>query len=384
MTKNEYMKMLEIQLGKFSESVRQEIMEDYENHFAEALAQGKTEEEIIKELGDIQDMIDEIPEEDEKEEWMEAKGQGDIQNKVYPGEYRKMVVNGKALDVAVIASADNNIHVRYEGRKNQQVSCEEPLFYQYEKDGVFYVGVRESEAAMRNVTIGFLEHKVEIPFFKVYETGKLILEIPEGVRELEVMTGSGDIEAAQICGEELHVKTASGDVQVQKVNYKKTTVVSASGDIELQDINAEVLTVSATSGDVSTEGLTVQKLEIATSSGDIEVTRADAKETTIRTSSGDTSYSGKAAIFHGKSGSGDQEIGITNVLNQADIVSGSGDVELKLGSNTGATITAITGSGDVDVRTNYSYTQENNRFVVGDGTADINMKSGSGDIEVIL
>ena len=47
MTKNEYMKMLEIQLGKFSQSTRQEILEDYENHFAEAISQGKSEEEII-------------------------------------------------------------------------------------------------------------------------------------------------------------------------------------------------------------------------------------------------------------------------------------------------------------------------------------------------
>ena len=53
MTKSEYMKILEIQLGKFSESVRQEILEDYENHFAEAMAQGKTEEEMAKILYQI-------------------------------------------------------------------------------------------------------------------------------------------------------------------------------------------------------------------------------------------------------------------------------------------------------------------------------------------
>lgn len=157
MTKNEYMKMLEIQLGKFSESTRQEILEDYENHFAEAMSQGKSEEEIINELGDIQDMIDEIAEEDLSQENIpengmydgaddsstsEADSSGRRVISDCTGTYRKIVADCKATDVIVRTSTDDKLYVQYENY-NKAKTDNSSNFYQYEKDGVFYVGMKK-------------------------------------------------------------------------------------------------------------------------------------------------------------------------------------------------------------------------------------------------
>ena len=46
MTKAEYLRLLQEKLESFNRELQSEIMEDYEQHFAEGLAEGKSEEEI--------------------------------------------------------------------------------------------------------------------------------------------------------------------------------------------------------------------------------------------------------------------------------------------------------------------------------------------------
>lgn len=399
MTKNEYMKMLEIQLGKFSQSTRQEILEDYENHFAEAISQGKSEEEIINELGDIQDMIDEIPDEDLSQEntpensmydgaeASSAAGEDSSGRRVISDcidTYRKIVADCKATDVLVRTSADDKLYVQYENYNNSAKTDNSADFYQYEKDGVFYVGMKKNETAARNVTIGFLGFHMDIPNVRTYDSGKMIIDIPAGFKELEIVTGSGDAELSDVTGETLSVRTASGDIDMSRVKYQNINVSATSGDIELKDIAAEIFEIGATSGDAELENISAKILKLSTSSGDVEARNIVAEQTEVRTSSGDSEFSGKVAKYFGRSGSGDQEIEIEGKLSEGEFITGSGDIELKIEDNTGAEITASTGSGDVDVRTRLNVESRLNGYVVGDGSAKISVKTGSGDADILL
>ena len=56
MNKQEYMKKLQERLENFGKELQEEIMEDYRQHFAEGENEGKSEEEIIEELGNIEEM----------------------------------------------------------------------------------------------------------------------------------------------------------------------------------------------------------------------------------------------------------------------------------------------------------------------------------------
>lgn len=399
MTKNEYMKMLEIQLGKFSQSTRQEILEDYENHFAEAISQGKSEEEIINELGDIQDMIDEIPDEDLSQEntpensmydgaeASSAAGEDSSGRRVISDcidTYRKIVADCKATDVLVRTSADDKLYVQYENYNNSAKTDNSADFYQYEKDGVFYVGMKKNETAARNVTIGFLGFHMDIPNVRTYDSGKMIIDIPAGFKELEIVTGSGDAELSDVTGETLSVRTASGDIDMSRVKYQNINVSATSGDIELKDIAAEIFEIGATSGDAELENISAKILKLSTSSGDVEAINIVAEQIEVRTSSGDSEFSGKVAKYFGRSGSGDQEIEIEGKLSEGEFITGSGDIELKIKDNTGAEITASTGSGDVDVRTRLNVESRLNGYVVGDGSAKISVKTGSGDADILL
>lgn len=51
MTKSEYMNALREKLQHYNRALEMEILEDYEQHFAEGLAEGRREEDIIAEPG---------------------------------------------------------------------------------------------------------------------------------------------------------------------------------------------------------------------------------------------------------------------------------------------------------------------------------------------
>ena len=169
MTKLEYMKKLQEKLEKFGKELQEEILEDYRQHFAEGENEGKSEEEIIDELGNIEEMIRELSEEDlpegfaqldpggraenagqvtetgEEEEEQDVKDTDLKKSFSYSAYYKGIVLEGKAANVFVSRSEDNRIHVDYEVKGvSNQLNYE---YYQHEEDGVFYAGVKRRKGA---------------------------------------------------------------------------------------------------------------------------------------------------------------------------------------------------------------------------------------------
>ena len=60
MAKNNFLKELSKLLKKLPEEERIDILQDYEDHFAFGLEEGKTEEEIVKSLGSPSQIAKEI------------------------------------------------------------------------------------------------------------------------------------------------------------------------------------------------------------------------------------------------------------------------------------------------------------------------------------
>ena len=60
MTKNEYLAALNQALANYSPSFKKDILDAFEAHFQEGISEGRSEEEIMNDLGTIDDVIENI------------------------------------------------------------------------------------------------------------------------------------------------------------------------------------------------------------------------------------------------------------------------------------------------------------------------------------
>lgn len=421
MTKSEYMEALQKKLECFNRELQQEIVEDYEQHFAEGIAAGKTEEEIVAELGSIEDMIQELPEEDirqsgTKEREPEDNGESDAcaeeasQNNAYPGEYKAVVIDGAVADVNVEQSADGQIHVEY-----QNNGSKEYRFYQYEEDGIFYAGIRRDKGASakeakRAVKIMLFGKTLNVDLDNPLDFGKtfadtwnsswnrswnsswnsssggitLNIKIPAEMPRLEVKTLSGDISVADVNPEQLKINSTSGDIEIRHVTADRLKLNTTSGDITANQLYSADMDVHATSGDVELEDVDVGVFRMQAASGDFSGRHVKGNSMTVGSGSGDVDLDGGFERYSIRTGSGDVELNVEKSALEIHVGTGSGDVELDLTALESTEVTVSTGSGEATVYSAGGVKHQVTRgtSTVGSGDCKVHVSTGSGDAEV--
>lgn len=409
MTKSEYMEALQNKLECFNRELQQEILEDYEQHFAEGIAAGKSEEEIMTELGSIEDMIRELPEEDIVQDNGDAQAQERTektmpepgrQSYTYTGEYKTVVIDGGIADVRLKQSDDGQIHTEYSN------SDPEYCYYQYEENGIFYVGVKKDQnsarAAKRAVKFmlfgktvkvdldGSFEKNFEKNFWNVWNGGskdsELEVRIPSGISRVEVKTRSANIEAADVTPEELDIRTTSGDMAIRHVTVDRLSLNSTSGDISAEQVYSGSMDVHVTSGDMALDHAETGTFRFQGASGDISGNRVRGNSVNIGTGSGDVEFDGVFERYNIGTGSGDVDIRVKAGAKEVRVGTGSGDVELDVTEVESAEVTVSTGSGEAVI-----YGADGARHhitmgssTVGSGDCKVRVSTGSGDAEIRL
>lgn len=418
MTKSEYMQALQEKLHRYNGALQKEILEDYEQHFAEGLAEGRSEEEIIAELGDIEDMLQEFSEEDLKQEIEAVEAQSN-QNGSYDALYREVVIDGLLAEVEISASADDQLRVNYinEGNEAQKLRY---YFYQYEEDGVFYAGVKErrgvgdgsrgikgiwdlfshSSWTGSNIQLS-VEIPARIPVVRLRTaSGDLTVR---GLRNQEIeaqctsgdlrleelrceqlsgMTQSGDLEAEEIqAGSKLKLNTTSGDMEVEKVSAPAVSLQSTSGDLRTESVQTDSLQIQTASGDLELDGVVSEQIRLQSASGDIEGREIRGGSLRVGTGSGDAELDADVENCAVKTGSGSISLEGVRRLQKVQLYSGSGDICLDLEKVQGATIVTRTASGDMVIR-GYEASGRSYNCSYGSGACQVEITTASGDIEV--
>ena len=399
MTKLEYMKKLQEKLEKFGKELQEEILEDYRQHFAEGENEGKSEEEIIDELGNIEEMIRELSEEDlpegfaqldpggraenagqvtetgEEEEEQDVKDTDLKKSFSYSAYYKGIVLEGKAANVFVSRSEDNRIHVDYEVKGvSNQLNYE---YYQHEEDGIFYAGVKrrkgardegDSEEKMVKVTL-FGHTIISYGNISNFSGGgqniTLTVRIPKGVPKLTVKVGSGNVSVSGVELEAFEGSSGSGNVALDEVVADRMKAHSGSGNIKVSHTEFISGSLDTGSGNVKAEMIKGRDLKCGTGSGNVKVDAA-------------------VAEYHLSTGSGSIKLRAVGASELADMSTGSGSIRLELEGAKGMEAAVRSGSGSIYIDWDGQESQKvkNGTYAYGNSACKVKASSGSGSIKI--
>lgn len=178
---------------------------------------------------------------------------------------------------------------------------------------------------------------------------------------------SGNLKATSIRAGELVARTTSGNTDVGSITASRYAFGSKSGNLTADSVRADEVVFSATMGNRTVRRLDAGKLEATATSGSIKAEEYSARETWVKTTSGAVSLSfgnfagdrltaettaGRITIalprtagfdFTAKTSGGRID---SDFPGMADTVSGSKNVELRIGSGEGS-ISLETKSGGI-------------------------------------
>lgn len=333
MKKDEFFAQLRTAFAGMDEELLTDILGDYENHFKEGIENGKSEEEICEELGNVEEIRQAFLDENPAAMTInvnsnsDAVGNSDIYNRFYPGIQR---VNAQLTDADIEIKKSNTNEVELSvtgGLADDMEALKETLRV---SASVGTLSIQQEKKA--GISVSYAASRLFGLKVGKYSAGIAIhIAVPEQFEKIKVKNISGDIVVNDISSERFLVEAVSGDISVDQLNTKQCELNSKSGDIKTNNSSAKTLLIHTGSGDVGVEDCQADELFASSISGDVNVIACKADKMDVVSISGDIKAEfDKSAQCRAKSTSGDCKVTIGNQVD-AVVSSTSGDVSAVCG-----------------------------------------------------
>ena len=319
------------------ENLKEEILANATDHYNDLLSQGKSaaeaEETVLASLGDIKGLLQEIGA-PKKEAFRSAQftldrdvirdfadsvtgiftraldslGHDGTRTEVY-ANIERIEINGVSVDIAVLPSNDELVHVSAEGNQDE-ISFE----------------VIDDTLIIKEVLSGNL----------IFRSGMdLALEVPSTLRSMDVQVVSGDLNINGVSLEKLCFQSTSGDLTIRHGSLGAMYMRSLSGDVYARLNDLDSFDAKLASGDVDIKCIYGGEFSAETQSGDI-----------------DAEFGETVTSFFSKATSGDVSVKLPRNINTAPNLSSlSGSIDTSLPSYPdGVPVTIRTISGDIKLR----------------------------------
>lgn len=440
MTKNEYMSKLAEALRDFDAEIREEIISDYEEHFAIGQAEGKGDEEIIAELGSIEELVNELKTftGDKK-----AEGKGTADKFDFSFDTKELekglddVIKGFAGFLGSVAATFTKGAGKFSGEAEtvvkdfaqnvgtaaEKVAGKSTEFAEVvvEKSTAFAKEVADNYKAAK----GTETHTTEAPD---NEPDNVSEKYPctEECKKVIVETDCGDIIVKKSDDNDFNFAYVNNGTANQQLAYKfdwaqngdtikvvckkrpgatsffqslscpdikvtvcvpegleKIDVITASGDVTVEGIDTESVKINAVSGDALITGVKNGFIAATTVSGDANVIGICTTAVNIKSVSGDITVEGTVGSINLGTTSGDIDVKAVEVKDiTTNSVSGDAEIELEGIGGYRANLKSVSGELAISYGDETCKYIKSGTYTLGDGSCNVTAGSVSGCVKI--
>ena len=238
----------------------------------------------------------------------------------------------------------------------------------YKNSALYNVGGGTVTDEFQSIKVNWTNGKINIEAYDGEDTVISETEVAEKENKLRWRVEDGVLKIQQM---------AAGMRFGLKQTPKKTLTVKIPSNVAE---GLKAVTSDSVSAEVTITGISASdKIEIDTVSGGANLKNIKTEKLDIDTVSGSIKAAGEFTELESDSVSGDVTVSSATPLKKLDCDSTSGNIRLTIPKNSGFTLKADTVSGDISCGLP-TVSESNNRRVCGDGSADFETDTVSGDL----
>ena len=385
MKQKEYLDQLEKRLERYPQSFRNDILDEFSRHFKEGIANGKTSDDIIEELGSVDEVMENI-----------RMMNGDFQDNRNNDLQDTITQIGNTIRDTVFTVTDTiSESVNQAHRNNTSSPMQSGIepFTSLKINGDMDVRVIHADSfsytftptrslfSIRKPVFDAVVRGTQAIFALLEGHGNLVITIPTDLDSVDIFVMSGNVEYADVNTDQLKIDATSGDVRVENAAGSEAKLSTRSGDLEIRTLSFDMIQAEAASGDIliTQSG---EMIQASSTSGDVEIRDCTAMAISVKTSSGDAEISCHSATAEVSTVSGDIDIRTDEPVNSLICSSKSGDIDCCIyDADYTATLKSVSGSLRNKTRLP-SGPKRGHEMTVGDGNGEVVLSSVSGDIKL--